>query len=151
MAFTQEERVKIRLYLGFPDVFRDGNTRLENAMDVIGERPETKTRVQAILTEIDAILPQLSGSSSSGGVSTVISGSLKRVDEIEFYPTGSSESGSGSVQTEVKKLGRMWCNQLSIVMGVPLANDIFSGRGYSGDWWSGDDFQIGNGWRIPLG
>lgn len=143
MAFTAEQRRDIRHYLGFPDVFRGANSRLEDAMDVIGGRPEVVEQVEAILAEIAAVIAALSPSSSSGLHTRA---GIRKVDEIEFF----GDSGRGNVAAmEMRNLGRQWVGRLSIVMGVPIVHDIFGSTGYVDDSWGGRAFQVGG--LIPLG
>lgn len=146
MAFTEAQRVKIRLSLGYPDVFRASNPRLEDAIDVVGERPDTQAEIETILARIAAADTKVNNVLEQAGV--------KRVDEVEFF--GGSD-GATSLD-EVRSHGRMWVNRLSIAFGVPRANDIFSGRGYSGDWWGDASVQVyggggpgSGGGMIPLG
>lgn len=146
MAFDEAQRVEIRLALGYPDVFRDGNPRLESAMDVIGDRADTQAKVEAILARIAAADAQVNGVLELAGV--------KKADEVEFF---GAKDGATSLD-QAREHGRMWVNRLSIVFGVPRANDIFSEKGYSGDWWGDASVQVhggggsgGNGGMIPLG
>jgi hypothetical protein len=146
VAFTETQKVEIRLYLGFPDVFQAGNPRLESAFDVIGARPETQAMVEAIMARIaDAI-------TAAFDTSTASAGGIKRVDEIEFFGTDEGKTAEDHAIGN----GRRAVNQLSIIFGIPIVNDIFGQRGYRGDWWGSQDFQVfaGNGrggGMIPMG
>jgi hypothetical protein len=137
MAFTEAQKVKIRLFLGFPDVFQDNNARLESAIDVIGTRSDTQTEVETLLVNLAAADAKVNGLLTSAGI--------KKVDEVEFFP---SSSGSSSV-TDARSYGRLWASRLSIIFGVPLQGDAFGTRGYEGDSWSRYGFQVGN--VVPLG
>lgn len=144
MAFTDDQRRDIRHYLGFPDVFRSVNSRLESAMDVVGGRPDSVEQVEEILAEIAAAIAAMKPSSATG---LHTQAGIKRVDEIEFF----GNAGSGNVAaSEMRKVGRQWVNRLSIVMGVPIVHDIFGGGGYVDNSWGGMGFQYGGG-VIPLG
>lgn len=139
MAFSEAQKVKIRLFLGFPDVFRDGNSRLESAITVIGDRPDTQAEVEAVLANL---------ATADAKVNSVLSfAGIKKADEVEFFP---SSSGTTS-KDDARSNGRMWANRLSIIFGIPLVNDVFSERGYSGDGWGDAAFQMGTGGEIPLG
>ena len=135
MAFTDDQKTQIRRYLGFPDVFRASNTRLESAMDVIGGRSEVQSMIESDLAAITAIEAKLTDSLSSAGI--------KKVDEIEFFEAGQRKA--------IREEGRRLCGRLSITMGVPLVADAFGERGYMGDGFMGAGFQYGNGGMFPVG
>lgn len=128
MAFSETQKTQIRRYLGYPDVYRQANTRLESAIEVVGSRPETQTLIEADLASLATIEAKLSGSVlSSAGV--------KKVDEIEFF-----QNGSLSV---TRQEGRRICGRLSITFGVPIASDVFSSMGYQGDAWMHNIIPMG--------
>jgi hypothetical protein len=139
MAFDEAQKVKIRLFLGFPDVFQDGNPRLESAFDVIGARPDTQAEIETILTNLAAADAKVNSVLTHAGI--------KKVDEVEFF---GSKAGTNAVD-DARAYGRMWANRLSIVFGIPLVNDVFSERGYGGDAWGDHSFQGSSGGVIPLG
>lgn len=146
MAFTETQRVQIRHYLGFPDVFRTANTRLESAMDVIGGRPDTQALVESIMAEIAAGLLALNPSNASGLQTRA---GIKRVDEVEFF--GDAKSGTtNAAADEMRKLVRSYIGRLSVLMGIPVVHDILGGSGYTLDSWGSEGFQSG-GNIIPLG
>ena len=139
MAFNEAQKVKIRLFLGFPDVFQDHNPRLESAFAVIGARADTQTEVETLLTNLAAADTKVNNLLSAAGI--------KKVDGpngVEFFPASSGTSS----KTEARDYGRMWASRLSIIFGVPIQNDAFGGTGYRGDAWSHHGFQVG---VIPLG
>lgn len=143
MAFTDTERAKIRLYLGYPDLFRYKHTRLESVIADGALSADAEALVIANLTAIDAVLADLGAKFESG--------SLKRVDEIEFYQTTSSSQGQAAL-----KKARMHASQISITLGVPFYADPFSSDGYPGDKLSllgglGNPGYSGRGGPIPLG
>lgn len=136
MAFTEAQKVKLRVYLGYPDTYQQANTRLESAIDVIGGRAATQTEVESVLASLAAVETSLASSLSSAG--------LKRAEDVEWY-----EGSSGSAAIDQKRSeGRRYCSRLSIIFGVPLAGDYFGSRGYEGDNWMGVGHQYG---VIPLG
>jgi hypothetical protein len=150
MAFTEAQRVQIRFYLGFTDLFRDHNSRMESAMDVVGDRPATQAQIELILASLvtaEAAL-QSAVTSVSSGTST---GGIKKVDEVEFYQasTSSSSSTDDKAIENARRNCRMYAGRLSIMLGVPLVGDVFGGLGYQGDCWMGRGFQGGG--EIPLG
>lgn len=133
MAFDEATRVQVRFSLGFSDVFRQNDPRLEGALDVVQDRPDTVTLIQTILANIQTVQTSVLTSLSGAG--------LKRAEDIEWYE-GNGPSGSAYIDGQ-RSIGRQFCNQLSIILGVPLQADIFGEAGYTGDAWMGAGFQMG--------
>ena len=128
MSFSDAQKTQIRRYLGYPDVYRQANTRLESAIDVVGSRPDTQSLIESDLAALVAIEAKLSGAVlSSAGV--------KKVDEIEFF-----QNGNISV---TRSEGRRICGRMSVTFGVPLASDVFGNAGYCGDGWMQNVTPIG--------
>jgi hypothetical protein len=137
MALTTEQHAKIRLYLGYPDLWRYRDTRLEGILTGIQLSPEAEALISAALTALESVEEQiLTGSIGMSGV--------KRVDEIEFF------AGS-RLQTETFKYGRMYVGRISITLGVPIYSDVFGTTGYLGDKYSAGGLGSRGGNRIPLG
>lgn len=128
MPFSDAQKTQIRRYLGYPDVYRQANTRLESAIDVVGGRPDTQALIEADLAALATIETKLNGTVlSSAGV--------KKVDEIEFF-----QNGNVSV---TRNEGRRICGRMSVTFGVPLASDVFGNAGYCGDGWMQNVTPIG--------
>jgi hypothetical protein len=142
MAFTEAQRVQIRHSLGYPDVFLDSNMRLESAMDVLGARVEASAEVVSILAEIAAARLALRPSSVDALHSRA---GIKQVDEVQFF--GDARSASAS-EDSMRKTGRTWVSELSVIFGVPIAHDIFSSGGYRDDSWMGVACQGGGPLRL---
>jgi len=123
MAFTVEEREKIRKYLGYPNVYIYANPRLENAIDLVGQSATLVADVQDILADLVKIKLKF-------GNNIINTAGLKRAEDIEWYGDSSE-----NVETIVSKVGEMLCGQLSVIFGVPINVRIFSGAGYDGDAW----------------
>jgi len=123
MALTGAQTTAIRQYLGYSNLNRYLNTALEGtftALDADGE-----ALVVSILTELAAVDAVL----ASAGLVISAQGTLKAVDEIEWYNTTTGASnGSGALAR-----GRMLITRLSTVLGVPIYADYFGGNGYPGD------------------
>lgn len=146
MALTGAERTQARLYLGYANLHRYLNTRLEGAFDAIDSDAETVIRqILVELATVDGVLAQ-------SGLSVSAQGTLKKVDEIEWYNTTTgAANGSGALAR-----GRMLITRLSVMLGVPLYGDYFGRLGYSGDTFSefgllGGQGVGGNGGIIPMG
>lgn len=132
MTFTDTERAQIRLYLGYPDVYLDANSRLESAMDIVGQsRPEVVTLVQGILAALAVVDTSLTASLTTAG--------LMQADEVKWY-----ETGKGGGEIEVKRAeGKRLCSRLSIIFGTEIANDVFADSGFGGYGFTSKTSQYG--------
>lgn len=131
MAFTEAQKVKLRLYLGYPDTFQQNNTRLESAFTVIGGRAATQTEVESVLASLANIETTIVSSLTSAGLKSVGRGA------VEWYQNAEIKAKRNE--------GRAYCGRLSIIFGVPLAGDAFGTDGYRGDGWMGRSWQYGLG------
>jgi len=138
MAFTAAQQVQIRKYLGYPQVFRYRNSRLEDAITVVGADVDSSAEVVSILASIAGVETGLTSALENAG--------LKRAEDIEWYQ--SSASGSSEVDTK-RAEGRRFCARLSQLFGVPLLNDAFGTAGYEDDGFMGVGHQYGG--PIPMG
>lgn len=142
MAFTNAQKVDIREALGYPSILRYKDTRLESAIDVIGDDPDAKAKAESILADIaTAATATTTGLKVAG---------LKRAEDVEWYQAGSGTSGGSAVAAAQRSHGRMLCSRLSQLFGVPLYGDMFGEHGYPGDDFTGPAHQYGGG-IIPLG
>jgi hypothetical protein len=140
MAFTEGQKVTLRLLLGYPDIFRQHNPRLESVFDIIGERPETQAAVETLIEAVVDFDPQL--------VSLLQFAGLKRAEDVEWYQNLSSKWSAP--QEAVRSHGRMLIGRISRLMGVPILGDYFGTGGYPGDWFMGSGNQMSGG-VVPLG
>ncbi len=129
--FTDEQKAKIRLYLGYPDHFRYKHTRLESVVDNLSA--EAETIVIDLLAKLETVETAVLDAGINGA-------GIRRVDEI-WFENGSKRS------SEVKKTGRQYVARISIITGVPIYSDVFGTQGYLGDSFSGS----GGGQRSPGG
>lgn len=142
MALTGAQTTAIRTYLGYPNLNRYKHTRLEGtfaSLDADGE-----AALVAILSElatVDAVL-------AAAGQTVSAQGTLKKVDEVEWYNTTTGASnGSGALAR-----GRTLITRLSVLLGVPTYGDYFGRTGYPGDTYSDQGLSGPNGsGMIPLG
>lgn len=137
MSFTTTEAYKIRKYLGYPQVYRQANPRLESAITQVALDSDAVADVQDILDKISQVETYLLQALNTAG--------LKKAEEIEWYP---DHSGS-SVVVSLNQQANKFCNQLSIIFGVPIANRIFGTQGYAGDNWK--QFSGNSSFNLPLG
>lgn len=128
MAFTTAESTKIRHYLGYPQLWRFQNPRLESALEVVGGDADAVQLVQALLASIDNVWAAVESTA-------LVSAGLKSLDkgDVELYDNNQLTAG-------MQRIGRMYCSRLSGLFGVPIATDVFSTAGYGGDGW-----KAGNG------
>ncbi len=123
MAFTSSEKTKIRHYLGYPQVYRFEDPRLEGAIDTVGNDADAVSLVQDLLAKIDNVRAQL-------GSVALPSAGLKSLDkgDVELYDHNAQTEG-------MRGIGRGYCAELSGLFGIPLHTDIFGEVGYAGDKW----------------
>lgn len=141
MAFTEPQRVKLRAFLGYPDVFRQYNPRLESDFDVIGGRPDTQAYIETLITAIDAVDAVVNNALSLAG--------LRRAEEVEWYQAAVANGNSAPMEAACAR-GRVLVGRLSTAMGVPIYSDYFGKGGYAGDNYMGAGNQRSGG-MIPLG
>lgn len=135
MALSATQKAQIRQYLGYPDLYRYKNVRLEGVLDG-NLSAEAETLVAGYLTQLAAIDAVVTGK-------VVSRAGLKRVDEIEFY--------EGKQRQEVLAIGRQYVGRLSNALGVPVYGDAFGDSGYPGDSFSEFGLAPGAGNTIKLG
>lgn len=139
MALTATQQAQIRQYLGYPDLFRYKNVRLEGAItgNLSAEAEALITGHLATLATIDTALTSGVGLTSAG---------VKKVDEIEFF-------GAMTTITALRALGRTVASRISTALGVPFFADYFGAAGYPGDAYSDilGSKGSGSGGAIPLG
>lgn len=115
MAFTAAQKRDIRQYLGVPFGFYDLNTRLESMIDLVGGNATDQATVDAWLVRLAAIDEELTGSDASS--STASYGTLKKVDEIEFYPVTSDTDASTTALSSIEQ-GRVLIARLARALGM---------------------------------
>jgi hypothetical protein len=122
VSFTDAEKALIRTYLGVTSTFRYEDTRLESAIDSIGDRPEYVTIVQGWLAQLADIETRLTSALSTAG--------MTKAEDISWADNQARIVG-------IRKEGRRMCSRLSTTLGVPLRGDAFGESGYQGDGWFG--------------
>lgn len=127
------EQSRIRTALGYPDLLRYKSTRLESILIDLSD--EALILVRENLASLAIIETKLLAAASQAAI--------RKVDEIEFFSNGRR------LAAELRWAGRMYVSRLSIILGVPLYSDIFSGQGYLGDKYSG--FERGGAGFFSVG
>ena len=116
MAFTARQKQDIRNVMGAAAVYVDMQHRLEGAMDVIGGNAESAADVIEWLTRISAIddaLIILAGSSAGATY-----GTLKKVDEVEFYPITKESNVATIASIGMQDQGRILIMRIARILGV---------------------------------
>jgi hypothetical protein len=134
MAFTEQAKADIRFFMGYPDVYRYINSRLENAIEVVGTHPEAQARVELILLKLNTLF----GSNANGPIANQVNfaGMTKvesRDDIVEFG--NASGNGGSQIAVDQNAYGNMLCGMLAKTFAVDLGGRIFSSSGYEGDRW----------------
>ena len=116
MSFSAAQKRDIRKYMGVSFAFYDLNHRLESMMDLVGTNATDQAQIEAWLTRLTAIDDALTGASAASASATY--GALKKVDEVEFYPTGGDDSSSGAGTLTLVEQGRTLIARIARAMGV---------------------------------
>ena len=146
MTFTTAQAAQIREYLGYPQVYRDANPRLESAITVVGSDTDASNLVLDKLTKIAAIEAQIVN------VATIAAG-VKKADDVELY----DDASGNKVLKALCRQGNMYCAQLAGTFGVDVLKQFFSTTAYNGDNWkqygdgstsgSRSSFSLNLGWK----
>lgn len=121
------EKSQLRLYLGYPSLFRYKDTRLESTFDSVDSDAEQLLR--DLLLRFSDIDDAIDLSATDG------QGTLKAVDEIQFYQNFKNGVAAGLTETQTARAKQL-VTRMSVILGVPLYGDIFSPDGYPGDTFS---------------
>lgn len=127
MALSSPQRAKLRLLLGYPSLFRYKDTRLESTFDSIDA--DAEALIVDLLGRFDDFDELIDQSSEDA------TGTLKKVDEIEFYQNPNATAAGGVVGIQTARAKQL-VTRISTILGVPLYADIFSADGYPGDRFS---------------
>lgn len=117
MAFSDSERAKIYLYLGYSQRFLQINSVLDQAISSIGGNPEAVLIVQDLLNELDTVKAEIRTARRRL--------KYERIEDV-YYRKGMEEIAA------LRSDGRMWAGQLASVFGVDVQHDAFSASGSSG-------------------
>lgn len=155
MAFTDEQKVKVRFFLGYPFPFQQLNPRLEGALDLVGANVSATAMVVAMLAKLVTFYGiDPSNPGAPAAIDQVIAqAGVKRVesvdDVVEYGSTGNANAGSsGSAMLNTQNdAARQLVASLSIMMGVEIANNIFGTQGYNNDMWKARSYQMSVGPR----
>lgn len=157
MAFTDEQKVQIRFFLGYPFAYQYLNPRLESAMTLVGANAPAQAIVEGLLAKLVKFYGIDPG--NPGGPANIDQAigqagvkSVESVDDvIEFGTTSGSGGGSSSAILNAQNdAARQLVSALSSMMGVEIANNVFGKNGYTGDNWAARSNQMSIGPRNVL-
>jgi len=156
--FTDQRKVQIRFFLGYPFPFQQYNPRLESAIDLVGANATAQTMVETILDKLLAVYgldPNVPNQPAQ--VDQVVQqAGIQRVesaDDVVEFGTTSKTGGSGSssaILDAQNDVARQLVGALSVMMGVEIANNIFGKSGYQGDGWGARSVQMSVGPKTVL-
>lgn len=138
------QQAQCRLYLGYADIYRYKDTRLEGVLAPGLLSADAETLLVGILAQLTAVDAALIGAGGNPGIALQAAG-VKKVDEIEFF--------QGRAIVDLRRVGRTLVTRLSNILGVPLYGDVYGENGYPGDSYSKEGLGHSNGGGniIPLG
>lgn len=142
MAFSETQKVDIRFYLGYPDVYRYANPRLESAIEVVGTRPESQARVEIMLAKLNGFYGNgVTPSAMDQQIARAGISKVESADDLVEFGGGNSDTSSNAIADAQSSAARRLVSALSSFFGIPIASDVFGTRGYVGDNWK---FYNGN-------
>ena len=143
MAFTTTQVFTIRTVLGYPSVnlFRD--PKLEGRIATASADPDASAKVIELLALIASYDTALGPSASA-----MQTAGLKRAEDVEWFPPGSSTSISSPI-LNLKAGGRNAVARISSILGVEIWSDYYGTRGHQGDGYTSTANQMGG--AINLG
>lgn len=113
-SFSSQDKVAIRNYLGFSELFHDLDPRLESQMnDIQARSPDAVAFVQARLADLDDIRSRLGLALDNLD--------LVQAEDVTFL---------GPMQLEaLRDQGRMLVRQIAIIFELEPKRDVFSTEG----------------------
>lgn len=117
MAFTNMEKIKIRLYLGYNDLYAQFNSYLESAIAQADQDADRVTLIRDMLAKIEETDLIVQDSIENAG--------LKRLEDIEFYPDGQQLA-------YMNKQGMILTKRLAIIIGVAKFSEYFNSKDFPG-------------------
>lgn len=113
MALTDDQKASVRYYLGWPDVNRMADLRLEGAMGSVSSQGVTQiAALLASLATVDSNLVTVN-SASRAGITGVDNGGV----------TWSAAGNSASMS--VARQGRMYVQRLAAILQIEPMRDVY--------------------------
>lgn len=115
MPLTDTQKATVRMYLGYSDQSRSAANRANLEGALVALSSDAVTQVTAILASIATVETSLTtvNSSARAGIKSVDNGGVVWADD--------GRSASRAVTDE----GRRFVRRLSVILGVPVASDVF--------------------------
>jgi hypothetical protein len=143
MAFTDEQKTRIRFFLGYPFPFQYLNPRLESAMELVGADVTASGMVLQLVSKLLAFYgldplavdpPIIDKAIVQAGVQRVESVN----DVIQLGTTNAAASGgtSSAILNAQNDAARQMVGALSALLGVEIASDVFGKNGYVAGGWA---------------
>jgi hypothetical protein len=118
MAFTNAEKTRLRRYLGFSELYRQVETRLESQLDALPtNNPDAETQVRALLAKVDAVDTKI----QSAGLENLDAAKVKDVVLL----------GAEQLRA-LRAQGRMLIRQIAITFDLEPRRDYFDEGGAMG-------------------
>lgn len=111
MALTDDQKFKVRLYLGWSERFHQFDSELEQAMSALETHPSAETGVIGLIADCERIDAAI----------TAAEGRLKAM------VVGSIELNGGEIN-QLRDRGRQFVGRMASILGVTVRNDVFSGN-----------------------
>jgi hypothetical protein len=142
-TFTTTQAAQVRMYLGYPDLFRYENPRLESILQGDELSADALTIIANLLAQLNGLDGLLGGTGTLVGQAAETAG-VQKADEVTLY--------KGQTIADLRKLGRQAASRISNMLGVPFYGDPWGEGGYPGDTYSAGGLGPANGGNvIPLG
>lgn len=109
MALTEDQKFKIRLYLGWSERFHQFDSELEQAMSALETRPAAEAGVISLLGECERIDQAI----------TAAEGRLKATT------VGAIQLNTMEIN-QLRGRGRQFVGRIASILGVEVRNDVFS-------------------------
>lgn len=114
MALTDDQKASVRYYLGWPDVNRMADLRLEGAMGSVST--QGVTQITALLASLAAV---------DENAVTVNSASRAGIIEVDNGGVKWSADG-GSAGRAVRQQGRMYVARLAAILQIQPMRDVYA-------------------------
>jgi hypothetical protein len=124
MAFAESDRVQIRLYLGYPQIWLQADPRLENAITNIqavsdgGTRPNPSPSAAEV--QAKALVTQLQN------VDAALTNLQTFVGTTEANGPGGAKIDAAREDARLRATGRMLVNRLAGIFDTVPGRDVFS-------------------------
>lgn len=128
MAFTEAQRVQIRLFLGWPARYFQEESALEQSMNGIENEPDTVASVVVILARI-------------ADIDAKVTACYTRIKALKVGGIGlTGQLELGALRSE----GMRVTSHLASTLGIEIRNDYWTGAPYQGRAGTGMQFNYSN-------